>query len=301
MTEPLISVIIPVYNSETFLDECLSSIAGQRNRNFEAIMVNDGSTDSSADICRRYAEEDSRFILIEKENGGVSSARNAGLEAAKGRYILFADSDDYMSEDYLSLNGEEMKYDIIQKSFTEVFHDGTSRPHCIRREISIFSREDIFRTFAAKKTNAIWNKIFSSGVIGSCRFDETLHIGEDLIFFITVMQNAESYRFSATGQYFYRIHAASAMQKMETDVSRVIDSNLSLARHIASASVTPGLGETLVARIILLPLFRKRKQFSAEQRKKYFALSSGIKASRLKYLPLGTKLKFLARRLIIHP
>ena len=64
MTEPLISVIIPVYNSETFLDECLSSIAGQRNRNFEAIMVNDGSTDSSADICRRYAEEDSRFILI---------------------------------------------------------------------------------------------------------------------------------------------------------------------------------------------------------------------------------------------
>lgn len=301
MTEPSVSVIIPIYNSEAYLEECLSSIAGQRNRSFEAIMVNDGSTDGSADICRRYAEKDSRFILIEKENGGVSTARNAGLEVARGRYILFADSDDYLSEDYLSLTDGEMESDIIQKSFTEVFPDGTGKTHSIRRDKSVISRENIFRTFAAKKTNAIWNKIFSSGVIGDCRFDKSLHIGEDLIFFISVMQNAESYRFSTTGQYFYRIHASSAMQKMESDTGKLIDSNLSLARHIISASVTPGLGETLVARIVLLPLFRKRKQFSAEQRKRYCALSCGIKAGNLRYLSTGTKLKFLVRRLRIHP
>ena len=90
----VISVIIPVYNAEEYLDACLASIQDQSMPSFEAIMVDDGSTDSSALICDRYSATDPRFKNIRKPNGGVSSARNAGLEIAQGEYVMFVDSDD---------------------------------------------------------------------------------------------------------------------------------------------------------------------------------------------------------------
>ena len=91
---PLISIIIPVYNVEDYIRPCLDSILAQTYTNFEAILVDDGSKDGSGRICDEYAEKDSRFIVVHKENGGVSSARNKGLEIAKGEWVLFCDSDD---------------------------------------------------------------------------------------------------------------------------------------------------------------------------------------------------------------
>ena len=90
----MISIIVPVYNSEKYLDECLRSIQKQSYSNFEVICVNDGSPDNSADICQRFVDKDKRFRLINQENGGVSSARNRALKEAKGEYVCFVDSDD---------------------------------------------------------------------------------------------------------------------------------------------------------------------------------------------------------------
>ena len=101
MKTETISIIIPVYNVENYLRSCLDSVLSQTYKDFEVLMVNDGSTDSSGAICQDFAERDSRFHYFEKENGGLSDARNYGLERAKGHYITFFDSDDFLFEDYL--------------------------------------------------------------------------------------------------------------------------------------------------------------------------------------------------------
>ena len=99
---PKVSVIIPVYNVEKYLPQCIDSILAQTFTDFELILVNDGSKDCSGNICDEYAQKDSRIVVIHKENGGASSARNRGLDIAKGEWISFIDSDDYVTPNYLS-------------------------------------------------------------------------------------------------------------------------------------------------------------------------------------------------------
>ena len=96
---PIISIIVPVYNVESYLERCIESILNQSFKEFELILVNDGSTDSCKDICNEYKTKDKRIKVIHKENGGLSSARNAGLDIARGKYIGFVDSDDFINKD----------------------------------------------------------------------------------------------------------------------------------------------------------------------------------------------------------
>ena len=103
MEHELISIIVPIYNVENYLRQCLDSIVSQTYQNFECLLINDGSSDNSADICREYIEKDSRFRYFEKENVGVSSARNLGIERSKGQYITFIDSDDWVDSEYLEV------------------------------------------------------------------------------------------------------------------------------------------------------------------------------------------------------
>lgn len=105
----LISVIVPVYNVEPFISSCLDSLSKQIYQNFEVLLENDGSTDNSGAICREYADRDSRFHYFEKENAGVADARNFGIERSKGDYITFVDSDDWVTEEYLSILIETLK------------------------------------------------------------------------------------------------------------------------------------------------------------------------------------------------
>lgn len=109
-SKTLISIIVPIYNVENYLRQCLDSIMNQTYQNFECLLINDGSPDNSADICREYVSKDSRFRYFEKKNGGVSSARNLGIEHSKGQYITFIDSDDWVDSDYVeTLYGELIK------------------------------------------------------------------------------------------------------------------------------------------------------------------------------------------------
>src|SRR5690606_27364966 len=106
---PKVSVIIPVYNAEKYLRECLDSVLAQTFTDFEVLLINDGSTDASGKICDEYAEKDSRIKVFHKENGGVSSARNLGLDNAKGEWISFVDSDDTIEQETLATLANEVK------------------------------------------------------------------------------------------------------------------------------------------------------------------------------------------------
>ena len=109
MGNELISIVVPIYNVEKYLRQCLDSILDQTYEHFECLLINDGSPDNSADICKEYVDKDARFHYFEKENGGLASARNFGIKYSKGKYITFIDSDDWVESDYLEVLYSKIK------------------------------------------------------------------------------------------------------------------------------------------------------------------------------------------------
>lgn len=168
----LISVIVPVYNVEAYVAKCIESIQNQSYQNLEIILVDDGSTDDSGDICDQYAAYDDRIKVIHQENGGLSAARNTGIEAANGDYIGFVDSDDYIGltvyEDMLHLL-KENNLDIIE--FT-AFRDknGTIIEGCNDGKLEIFDKDDALRLAMHDCFVAAWSKLYKRSAIGDVRF-----------------------------------------------------------------------------------------------------------------------------------
>ena len=133
MNIPFISVIVPVFNAEKSLHRCVDSILTQKYTDFELLLINDGSTDSSGAICDRYAAKDSRVRVFHKENGGASSARNLGLDNARGEWITFCDSDDFVDKDWLKnyIDNSDGKCDLVVQTII-ILNNGyneTNGPH----------------------------------------------------------------------------------------------------------------------------------------------------------------------------
>lgn len=189
---PLISVIVPIYNAEKFLHYCIDSILNQSFVDFEILLVNDGSTDNSGKICDKYAEKDTRVKVLHKQNGGVSSARNAGIEAAQGEYICFVDSDDYLEKDYLEILIETKKkfpdYDSVWCGFQTVEdYNGKNNKDVIAEnntKFSCYSLEDIMLLHEKWLEASPCNKLFDKGIIinNKIKFPDDLSLGEDLLF-----------------------------------------------------------------------------------------------------------------------
>ena len=178
-----VSVIIPVYNTEKFLSACLDSIIQQTETDFEVILIDDGSTDKSNDICDKYVMEDNRFRVIHKENGGVSSARNCGIEKMRGDYFCFVDSDDTICPDYLST-----LLDNIQKNSYVVSVCGMTESEFIyQKNICVLNRKEAMHSIFDEKKGIkgyIGGKMFKSEIINSnnIRFDENQSLAEDMLF-----------------------------------------------------------------------------------------------------------------------
>lgn len=177
--EDLISVIIPVYNVEKYLEKCVTSVVNQTYRKLEIILVDDGSTDASGQICDKYAQIDSRIVVIHKKNGGLSSARNAGLDIARGQYLGFVDSDDYIDlEMYYELHQKCVQYnlDVVAARFVE---------NCRGKDKAMTTTGE-FRTFTGKEmleinllghdkylvTNSVWDRLYKTELIKELRFPE---------------------------------------------------------------------------------------------------------------------------------
>ena len=180
--EDTISVIVPVYNVEKYLDKCISSIVNQTYKNLEIILINDGSTDNSLQICEKWKEKDDRIILINKENTGVSDTRNRGLDIATGKYVSFIDSDDF-----LELNMMEQLINEIKKGNIELVICGYNYLYENRIKVELFDCLESFDKYgylkeAFKMDASVWNKLFVRNIIGSLRFKEDLKVYEDMLF-----------------------------------------------------------------------------------------------------------------------
>lgn len=188
MTESLISVIVPVYNAERWIKKCIFSILRQTYHNIEIILVDDGSKDKSLTICKNFAKTDTRIRIISKENGGVSSARNAGLLSAKGEYITFVDSDDFLASNAIGVMAkviEQSKADFCVGQI--IYLSPVGNVHQNRVKNRVCKRIDMseFCDFLDGMDTGPCGKLFKRSVIkqNNIMFDESVHMGEDTIFF----------------------------------------------------------------------------------------------------------------------
>ena len=171
----MISVIIPIYNVEKYLKKCIESVINQTYKNLEIILVNDGSTDNSKNIIDKYSLIDNRIKIINKKNGGLSDARNAGIEIAKGEYITFLDSDDWIELDMYEKLYKYIKQenaDIVQCSYQEVYNEEIYNQK-IKAEIKIISGKDSLYNLYGEhnvKTVVVWNKLYKIELFNDIRF-----------------------------------------------------------------------------------------------------------------------------------
>ncbi|WP_147534134.1 glycosyltransferase family 2 protein [Bacillus marasmi] len=190
MSSPSISIIVPVYKAESFLHQCIQSILNQTFKDFELILVNDGSPDNSGKVCDDFALKDERIKVIHKNNEGVSKARNTGIDASIGKYLMFCDADDFVEPTWC----EEMINKVKDHSVVICGHylnnqkanQNTISPVLLGNDGDYFSfkKKDIFPYYQKHFINSPWNKIFNAKMIkqNQIRFNESLSIGEDLLF-----------------------------------------------------------------------------------------------------------------------
>ena len=184
MKEPLISVIVPIYNVENYLDKCIESIVNQTYKNLEIILVDDGSPDNSPKICDNWALKDSRIKVIHKKNGGLSSARNAGIENASGKYLTFIDSDDYFDLHVISVMLENLaKYnvDISSISFKRVNNYEAPIINNENYDNLILSSEKLAINICQRKKTSVCGKLFKKEIFNDNKFLEGV-LNEDFLF-----------------------------------------------------------------------------------------------------------------------
>lgn len=213
MEEKMLSVIIPVYNVEAYLERCVTSIISQDYTNLEIILVDDGSPDKSGQMCDQYAENDSRIRVIHKTNGGISSARNAGLTVAKGDYISFVDSDDsIMPNMYATMVRiiEENGLDILECEVRRIKKEKISEPVC-NDSLKITSGYDAMIDCLANDRATVWNKVYTKKAIGEVRFPEG-RIFEDSATSYLFMANAKKVGFISKAFYCYYYNGNSITQ-----------------------------------------------------------------------------------------
>ena len=206
-----ISIILPVYNEENCVSNMLDDIRNQTFRNFECLVVDDGSSDSSGEICDRYAQSDPRIRVIHIPNGGVSHARNTALDAAEGDYITFVDADDRLAENCLEVLYQAIceEDDIAICGFHVVFSGKNERiihPPCLGR----YQMRELIPTFARIQRETgiygyCWGKLVSRKCIQNSRFREGIRLAEDLDFYLQIYSRIESIVFVSQPCYTYSV------------------------------------------------------------------------------------------------
>ena len=212
----MVSIIVPVYNVEEYLRECVDSVLNQTYSDVEVILVDDGSTDQSGNICDEYAKMDSRIKVIHKKNGGVSSARNAGIEVASGERIIFVDSDDCIHprllESYRELDDDSVT--LLCDYTTDMEEWKRFSLNDFQEHMEFVARKKFMKLFYKDYMNPPFNKYFRADIIREhqIRFPEDMSLGEDLIFNMKYLAAAKSdYRILHGPFYYYRENRAGSL------------------------------------------------------------------------------------------
>lgn len=213
MENQLISIVVPVYNVEEYLKQCLDSILEQTYSNWELILVNDGSTDSSGLICQEYAEKDARIRYFEKENGGLSDARNYGIEQAQGEYLTFVDSDDFLDASHLSVLYNALVNNDADISIANYANYQTSTATFYLHTFGeyyekIYTSEELIDDLSFLERNdlsfsTIWGSLYKKRVFSFLRFPKGV-IGEDVALIYKMYTQVDKIVYVHKDTYIYR-------------------------------------------------------------------------------------------------
>ena len=180
-----ISIIIPVYNVEKYLNKCLNSVIEQTYKNIEVILIDDGSTDNSGKICDEYAKNDIRIKIIHQQNGGVSTARNNGLEHATGKYITFVDSDDYIEKEMIETMAKKImkkNADIVICGVTDRDEENNIINQSLNKKENVFNNIEAIKEMLDEKLfNCVcWAKLYKKELFRNIKFNSKIRIAEDM-------------------------------------------------------------------------------------------------------------------------
>ena len=290
MEKPQISIIVPVYNVEDYLRQCLDSIIAQTFTDWECILVDDGSKDKSGSICDEYAQKDNRFIVIHKPNGGVSSARNIGLEQARGEWVFFSDADDLLEFDALEtlIKGTESGSPIIMAGFNKLSEDKNlieTNTKEIIKEISV--EEAIMEQYKPSDFSYqgyLWCKLFRLDIIKDnyLIFDESISFNEDALFimqYICCLKDKIYYTTKPVYNYIERSSSAmgSTINHFNPKFVTHLDSVIKQKEVVFTYTNNPELRKTALIRIVnlynyCLDMMLNHHEFDSEIHKKMFMM-----------------------------
>lgn len=237
--EPLISVIIPVYNVEKYLDRCINSVVKQTYNNLEIILVDDGSPDNCPKLCDEWAKKDSRIRVIHKKNAGVSAARNTGIDECKGDYISFVDSDDWMEETFCEemLNViKENKADYAACGYNRVYDDFVDHINC-DGSVKVLDSKSFLKKLLSVQSGYgfVHMKLIKREVVDNIRFNTSLKVGEDALFNVELCDNLSKVVIYNKPLYNYYFNANSVVRKYDINyVDKYYESMKAMYEYISS-------------------------------------------------------------------
>lgn len=232
----LISVIVPVYNVEEYLEECLDSLLKQIFENYEVLLINDGSTDNSQLICEKYVQSDKRFHLFNKENGGLSDARNYGIEKAKGNLITFIDSDDYVEKEYLQELLNNLKKNnsdisiVAHRRIDETHH--ISYEMTLGKNMTLNNKEALKNMFYQKNISiAAWGKLYKISLFDNIKYRKNA-LYEDILTTPLLFEKADIISYSSKVLLNYRIRKNSITEsQFSENTFHMLNNAITISYH----------------------------------------------------------------------
>ncbi|MBO5477505.1 MAG: glycosyltransferase family 2 protein [Clostridia bacterium] len=232
----LVSIIIPVYNVEEYINRCIDSVVGQTYNNLEIILVDDGTKDNSGIICDNRAKEDKRIKVIHKENGGLGSARNSGIKNATGEYLLFLDSDDYIEKNTVEKMLKEAKkgYDIVCCGFDRV--DEETKVVFSKEMITMpfdeleITEKNIMETAFLNPSG--WGKLFKKDIIKNVWFSEDKRAIEDTLFYLEIIPKTKKIKYIKEILWHYMVRPGSLILSITEEKANLFEENLLEIKNI---------------------------------------------------------------------
>ena len=235
---PMVSIIVPIYNAEQYLRRCVDSILNQEYTDFEVFLVNDGSTDSSGDICEEYGNKDTRVIVIQKENTGVSDSRNRALDRARGKYLQFLDSDDWITPDATRLfvrAAEEYGCDMVISDFYRVVGERLSPKGDIEEE-GVLTREEFAAHMMENPADfyygVLWNKLYRRDIVEEhkLRMDTDISWCEDFMFNLEYIRYAKVF-YALHAPIYYYVKRKGSLASQGINISKTVKMKLNVFEY----------------------------------------------------------------------
>lgn len=254
---PAISIITPLYNKKDYISSMMDCVLKQSFSDFEIIIIDDGSTDGSGQIADYYAMKDTRVRVVHIANGGVSRARNTGLDLAKGKYITFIDADDTVSANYVEKLYRcliDNEVDIVISGITKVWEESSQYKSIIPPYQGKKNLSEVLCEFAeVQKLTGIYgfcvSKMFPHSILGSTRFDERLHLAEDFDFYLNIYRKVTSIFFSNDASYFYLQEAENSpllVEDSKIDYFSQVIIQLHFADYLNELGYYNGINRTII-------------------------------------------------------